>query len=174
MAAGSPRASGGTGLGATFTVELPTVAAEPVPARLDERSRAPAIIPQRPLTILLVEDNADTLNYLSRMLALRGHDIHTADSLGSAFRVAAEVDFDVLVSDIELPDGSGLELMWTLRSDRAVPGIALSGFGSSEDIELSRSAGFAEHLTKPVNFRRLEEAIQQVAADSRAVGLVER
>ena len=79
------------------------------------------------------------------MLALRGHDIHTADSLCSAFRVASEVDFDVLVSDIELPDGSGLELMWTLRAAGTVPGIALSGFGSSEDIELSRSAGFAEH-----------------------------
>ena len=105
------------------------------------------------------------------MLTLRGHDVHTADSLASAIRVAAEVDFDLLISDIELPDGTGLELMWTLRPSRAVPGIALSGFGSSDDIELSRSAGFAEHLTKPVDFRRLEEAIQQVAADSRAVGL---
>jgi CheY-like chemotaxis protein len=108
------------------------------------------------------------------MLALRGHDIRTADSLSAALRAAAGGDFDVLVSDIELPDGSGLELMWTLRSSRLVPGIALSGFGSSEDIELSRSAGFAEHLIKPVDFRRLEDAIQQVAASGRVVDLVER
>ena len=52
----------------------------------------------------------------------------------------------------------------TLGSTRVVPGIALSGFGSSDDIEMSRSAGFAVHLTKPVDFRRLEEAIQQLAA----------
>jgi two-component system CheB/CheR fusion protein len=49
-----------------------------------------------------------------------------------------------------------------------VPGIALSGFGSSEDIELSRSAGFAEHLIKPVDFRILEAAIGQVAADAQS------
>ena len=110
--------SGGTGLGATFTVEMPAVAPVPVSARVDDALGARRSSPQRPLTILLVEDNADTLNYLSRMLALRGHDIHTADSLVSAFRVASEVNFDVLVSDIELPDGSGLELMWTLRSGR--------------------------------------------------------
>jgi DNA-binding response OmpR family regulator len=106
------------------------------------------------------------------MLALRGHDIRTADSLRTALRAAAEGDFDVLVSDIELPDGSGLELMGTLRSSRSVPGIALSGFGSAEDVELSRSAGFAEHLTKPVDFRLLEETIRQVAADAWAVGSV--
>jgi len=165
-------ASGGKGLGATFTVEMPTVGAAPIPARPDG-SLIPAVsIPDRYLTILLVEDNADTLNYLSQMLTLRGHDVRTAASLASAIRVASDVAFDVLISDIELPDGSGLELMGVLRASRAVPGIALSGFGSSEDIELSRSAGFAEHLTKPVIFHRLEEAIQQVAASSRAERLV--
>ncbi len=165
-------ASGGKGLGATFTVALPTTDAVPVPPPRAEPPIPDGLIPRRPLTILLVEDNADTLNYLSKMLALRGHDVHTADCLRAAIRVAAELDFDVLVSDIELSDGSGLELMWTLRSTRAVSGIALSGFGSSEDIELSRSAGFAEHLTKPVDFRMLEEAIRQAAADARAVGSV--
>jgi PAS domain S-box-containing protein len=166
--------SGGNGLGATFTVALPSARAMPVPAPLDEPRGPGAEIPHRPLTILLVEDNADTLNYLAKMLAWRGHDIRTADSLSAALRAAAKGDFDVLVSDIELPDGSGLELMRTLRAVRPVPGIALSGFGSSEDIELSRSAGFAEHLIKPVDFRRLEDAIQQVAAGGRAVDLLEK
>jgi PAS domain S-box-containing protein len=167
-------ASAGTGLGATFTVELPAVGVVPVPAPPDRPRIPAAAIPDRALTILLVEDNADTLNYLSQMLTLRGHAVHTAASLASAIRVASEVAFDVLISDIELPDGSGLELMVTLRTSRAVPGIALSGFGSSEDLELSRSAGFAEHLTKPVVFRRLEEAIRQVATGSRAEGWVPR
>ena len=143
------------------TVALPTIAALPdVPQTQSEA------VPGPPLTILLVEDNADTLNYLSKILTLRGYHVHTASSLDSALRVASEVDFDVLVSDIELPDGSGLELMWTLRSSRAVAGIALSGFGSSEDIQLSLTAGFAEHLIKPVDFRSLEEAIRKVAPGS--------
>jgi PAS domain S-box-containing protein len=164
-------ASGGKGLGATFTVALPTTDALPVrPPLVEPRMPGVPSEPRRALSILLVEDNADTLNYLSKMLAQRGHEIHTADTFRSATRLAAALDFDVLVSDIELPDGSGLELMGALRSTRPVPGIALSGFGSSEDIALSRSAGFAEHLTKPVDFRRLEEAIRQVAADAQAVG----
>ncbi len=157
-------ASAGEGQGATFTVALPTTDAALSPAPLIVRPAAVVHVPRRPLTILLVEDNADTLNYLSKMLTRRGHEIHTADSLRSAIRVAAGLDFDLLVSDIELPDGTGLELMGRLRSNRAVSGIALSGFGSSEDIELSRSAGFAEHLTKPIDFRALEAAIGQVAA----------
>jgi nitrogen-specific signal transduction histidine kinase/ActR/RegA family two-component response regulator len=166
-------ASSGKGLGATFTIEMPTAGSMPAPAPPAGPLIPTVAIPDRALTILLIEDNADTLNYLSQMLTLRGHAVHTAASLASAIRLASEVAFDVLVSDIELPDGSGLELMGTLRSSRAVPGIALSGFGSSEDLELSRSAGFAEHLTKPVVFRRLEEAIQQVTASSRAEGIVQ-
>jgi PAS domain S-box-containing protein len=165
-------ASAGRGLGATFTVELPPPGAVPVPAPPEGPVIPARAIPERPLTILLVEDNADTMNSLSRMLTERGHAVHTAASLASALRVASEVAFDVLVSDIELPDGNGLELIRTLRNRRAVPGIALSGFGSSEDMELSRSAGFAEHLIKPIVFRRLEEAIQHVAASRRAEGSV--
>jgi DNA-binding response OmpR family regulator len=125
------------------------------------------------LTLLLVEDNADTRTSLAQMLTRRGYLVHTAASLASALRAASEVAYDVLISDIELPDGSGLELIRTLRTSREVSGIALSGFGSSEDIELSRSAGFAEHLTKPVVFRTLEEAILQVASSRRAEGCVD-
>ena len=81
------------------------------------------------------------------------------------FRSHRHAELDVIVSDIELPDGSGLELVGSLRqTGRPIPAIALSGFGSSADVELSHSAGFAIHLTKPVDFRQLEEAIRQVAA----------
>ena len=91
--------------------------------------------------------------------------------MASALRLASEADFDLLISDIELPDGSGLELMRTIRSSRPVPGIALSGFGSLDDIEQSQAAGFALHLTKPVDFLRLEQAIQQWAATAPAGSL---
>jgi CheY-like chemotaxis protein len=127
---------------------------------------------RRCLKILMVEDNKDTLNYFSQMLVQRGHVVRTATNLATALRVASETDFELLISDIELPDGSGLELMWKFRSKGTVKGIALSGFGSSDDVEQSRCAGFSEHLTKPVEFRLLEEAIQRVAASSQLEGLV--
>ena len=156
-------ASGGHGQGATLTLEMRT-AAPPAARPLAFASGPAAMALHRPLKILLVEDNMDTRNYLATTLASRGHDVRTAGSLASALREASEHDFELLISDIDLPDGSGLELMWKLRDRGPVMGIALSGFGSSDDINQSLSAGFAEHLTKPVEFRRLEEAIQQVAA----------
>ena len=116
--------------------------------------------------MLLVDDNHDTLKYLSRLLSLRGYHVHTAADMASALQVASQAELDVMVSDIELPDGSGLELLADLRTSRAIPAIALSGFGAPADIEQSRSAGFALHLTKPVDFRQLEQAIQQLAADA--------
>ena len=106
------------------------------PHRPAPRARTPSQPPpphiashSRPLRILLVEDNKDTLGYLAAMLTKRGHDIRTAGNLASALRVARDVEVEFLISDIELPDGSGLELMRRLRSQSALPGIALSGFG---------------------------------------------
>lgn len=161
----------GHGRGAALTLELPVLGA-PIsrpslpPPTPDKR------MSHRSLKILMVEDNKDTLNYFSQMLMQRGHVVRTASNLAMALRVASETDFEVLISDIELPDGSGLELMWKLRSKDALKGIALSGFGWSDDVEQSHCAGFSEHLTKPVEFRHLEEAIQRVMASSRVEGLV--
>jgi len=73
-----------------------------------------------------------------------------------------EADFDLLISDIGLPDRSGYELMSELRKSKSIPGIALSGFGMETDVNKARDAGFAEHLTKPINFDRLEEAIRRL------------
>ena len=118
-----------------------------------------------------MEDNHDTLSYLSRLLSLRGYHVRTAADMASAIQIAAEADFDLIVSDIELPDGSGLELMWTLRASRNIPAIALSGFGSPADVEQSHSAGFAIHLTKPVDFRTLERAIEQLVRNSKSLAV---
>ena len=121
---------------------------------------------------MLVDDNADTLNFLSTMLRRRGYDVATASDMASALQLASETEHDLIISDIELPDGNGRELMETIRALRPTPGIALSGFGSADDIEQSLSAGFSVHLTKPVDFRRLELVIEQVAARSVARNLV--
>jgi DNA-binding response OmpR family regulator len=72
-----------------------------------------------------------------------------------------------MISDIALPDGSGLELMRTLHESRGVEGIAISGFGTETDVIEARRAGFREHLTKPADMRRLLGAIERVAAAQR-------
>lgn len=76
----------------------------------------------------------------------------------------AEEPFDVLVSDLQLPDGSGLELMHEL-SERGVRGIAMSGFGSEKDIQRSREAGFHLHMVKPVDIHRVVQAIESLAKE---------
>jgi signal transduction histidine kinase/ActR/RegA family two-component response regulator len=164
-------ASEGQGKGAILTLELPCVLAPdriaPVP------SPAPSLVTRhRRLKILLVEDNRDTLNYLSAMLTQRGHVVHTSTDLATALRMGSQTSFELLISDIDLPDGSGLELMWRLRLQSDLKGIALSGFGTPDDIDQSRLAGYSEHLTKPVEFWRLEEAIERVAAGGRVDGQV--
>jgi signal transduction histidine kinase/ActR/RegA family two-component response regulator len=168
--------SPGEGLGATFTIAMRTA---PPPASLSADD-APAATPishddalTRPIRILLVDDNHDTLKYLSKLLSLRGYHVHTAADMASALQVGSQAELDVIVSDIELPDGSGLELVGSLRNtSRPIPAIALSGFGSATDVELSHSAGFAIHLTKPVDFRQLEKAIRQVVASAGVATLV--
>ncbi len=113
-------ASRGPGLGATFTIEIPT-ASLAVPDRALAPTEASAASPgtsPRRLKILLVDDNADTLVFLSTMLARRGHDVATASDMAEALRLATEADRDLLISDIELPDGSGLELMESIRSHK--------------------------------------------------------
>jgi signal transduction histidine kinase/ActR/RegA family two-component response regulator len=159
--------SAGRGHGATFSITIPTAA----PPALLATDDAPAAssgshddILDRSLKILLVDDNHDTLKFLSRLLTLRGHHVLTAANMASALELASSAEIDVIVSDIELPDGSGLELLWALRAQRAIPAIALSGFGAPADIEQSRSAGFAFHLTKPVDFQQLAESIRLCAA----------
>jgi PAS domain S-box-containing protein len=170
-------ASPGAGRGATFTLEMPTV---PAPAPAPARDAIPSALtpatapnggtapPRRRVRILLVEDNQDTLNYLTALLKRRGHKITAASDMATALALASATDLDLLISDIELPDGTGHELMRSIRTSRSVPGIALSGFGTVDDVERSREAGFALHLTKPVDFRRLEQAIQDWAATDAA------
>jgi PAS domain S-box-containing protein len=149
--------SPGRGKGATFRLDLTSVPA-PTPGRPVPLPPSPPD-PSEPLRLLLVEDNQDTLRYLALILGQRGHEVHTAASLEAARSALSKGEFDLLISDIELPDGTGLELM---RQAGNIPGIAMSGFGSEDDLRLSESAGFATHLTKPIDVRKLEEVIQDV------------
>jgi len=114
--------------------------------------------------ILVVDDHDDTLRSMKLLLTRLGYEVLAADNMTDALRIAEEQDFDILLSDIGLPDGSGHELLKRIRAMRHVPALALSGFGMDEDIERSRDAGFFDHLTKPVSIDRLQAAISELEA----------
>ena len=116
-----------------------------------------------PLRILLVEDHGVTAKIVRLMLEFEGHEVDTAGDMVTALKLAAEHHFDLLISDLGLPDGSGHDLMRELRSrEHKFPGIAISGYGQAEDIRRSREAGFADHLTKPIPRERLVESIASI------------
>jgi signal transduction histidine kinase/ActR/RegA family two-component response regulator len=175
---GTLRASSpGRDLGATFTIELNTVPAPlnpPSPPLLPAAHQpGPAVPPPAfaaangrgdGLDILLVEDNKDTLQYLTLLLRQAGHRVRPASTIAGAIEAAAG-SIDLVLSDIELPDGNGLDLIRVLHANRPhLPAIAISGFGSDDDARLSFDAGFSDHLTKPVDFRNLTAAIRRVVA----------
>jgi DNA-binding response OmpR family regulator len=108
-----------------------------------------------------VEDHEDTNRSLTMLLRQRGYKVDPAYNLRSALDLAANSEFDVLISDIGLPDGSGIDLMSTLHAQRPLFGIALTGFGMEEDIRRSYDVGFAHHLVKPVDLNKLDTLIQQ-------------
>ena len=159
--------SAGKDQGATFTLYLATVAApaqrEPVSATAGTTSMSSSSpSPRLMLKILLVEDDGPTLKVMTRLLGKAPYLVKTANTFASALEAASAEDFDLIISDIGLPDGSGLELMRQIRDRYAARGIALSGYGMEEDIRKSREAGFLAHLTKPVDFQKLQVAIAQV------------
>jgi signal transduction histidine kinase len=154
--------SPGKDQGSTFIVDLKTVAA-PIAAPNGASSGAGDAETisgiSRKHRLLVVDDHADTCKGMKMMLERRGYDITVAHSAGQAVEKTRETEFDLLISDIGLPDKSGYELMSELRKTKPLPGIALSGFGAEADVNKARESGFSEHLTKPINFDRLEEAI---------------
>jgi CheY-like chemotaxis protein len=109
--------------------------------------------------LLLVEDNDVTRGALQRLLVARNFDVCAASSIADAWAFVANSKFDVLVSDIGLPDGDGFILMRELKDRYGMPGIALTGFALEDDFKLSKEAGFSIHLTKPVQASVLEEAL---------------
>lgn len=153
--------SPGRDQGATFTARFPLSEREVGEAK-NGKVTAPA--ERKSLRILLVEDHEDTNRSLTQLLRRRGYQVKAAHNIARAVEVAAENEFDVLVSDIGLPDGTGVDLMQRLRETRPVFGIALTGFGMEEDIRRSHDGGFEHHLIKPVDLNRLDSLIQEHSA----------
>jgi HAMP domain-containing protein/signal transduction histidine kinase len=151
--------SDGRNKGSKFVLVFPT--SEKVEAQI-----APALSPRfaerQPMRILLVEDHEDTNRALTSLLRRRGYHVRSALTFQSALELSAKEKFDVLISDLGLPDGSGIDLIQKLHSKPPL-GIALTGFGMEQDIRKSREVGFQHHLIKPIDLNKLDSLIQEGA-----------
>ncbi len=162
--------SEGKDKGATFRVRLPLVSDEATKARSDEGRDATGSSPASldrsaaaSLRILLVEDHGDTARTMRLLLRGEGHEVEMAGDVATALELAGREKFDLLLSDLGLPDGTGIDLMRQLRSrGQTLPGIAISGFGQEQDVQRSREAGFAAHIIKPVDIDQLLRIIAAV------------
>ncbi|MEM7807792.1 MAG: ATP-binding protein, partial [Planctomycetota bacterium] len=151
--------SEGLGRGATFTLRLPAKSL---------RQRGPSFNAPDAKSdlsvgrILLVEDHDDTSKLMSRFLQLQFEaTVVRAGSVGEGRRLFDEQSFDLIISDIGLPDGNGTDLLSSLPHNHP-PAIALSGYGTETDVRRSREAGFSEHLVKPVDLEQLESTVRKL------------
>jgi DNA-binding NtrC family response regulator len=114
--------------------------------------------------VLILDDHADTLRYLSRLLELQGFTVHQASTCAAAREVLSRESCDVLVSDVSLPDCSGFELMRELRaSGSVIRAVAVSGHTGPEQVRAAKEAGFLRHVAKPVRFEELLRVIRDIA-----------
>lgn len=118
---------------------------------------------QKPLRLIVVEDHANTAEGLKKFLKAVGYEVFVATDMTSALWLATSVQFDLLLSDLGLPDGNGWELLKQLNGERHIRAIAFSAHNSPEDLQRSAEAGFVEHLPKPLSPDKLCAAIQRVA-----------
>jgi CheY-like chemotaxis protein/two-component sensor histidine kinase len=129
-------------------------------------STTPSTAERRSRRILLVEDHEDTNRSLTSLLRRRGYHVQPAVSVRSALDLAAQEEFDVLISDIGLPDGTGIDLIKKLHSDRPLFSIALTGYGMEDDVQKSYDGGFEYHLVKPIDLNKLDMLLQQGSVGS--------
>ena len=153
--------SPGAHCGATFTIVLPTAMPRPeaaAPARQAGPQQAGV------LSVLLIEDHEDTAEVMSQLIRGLGHEVAVAGSVADALAYTGRTRFDLVLSDVGLPDGTGVDFIHAFRKASDAPAIALTGFGTDDDVRRCLDAGFTAHLTKPVNFEQLERLIEQTNA----------
>jgi two-component system CheB/CheR fusion protein len=166
--------SDGPGKGSTFIVELPLtdsaapVAREPAAGKAAGGNGRRAENGHRP-RLLLVEDHVSTRNTLASLLSRRSFEVVAASTAAEAREKIRLGRFQLVISDLGLPDGDGYSLFAELRAKHpGLIGIALSGYGTEEDLSRSRDAGFLHHITKPVSITGLDEVIDDVLAGTAA------
>ena len=153
--------SRGRSYGATFKVTLDAVPNRAEKNRVGSQGRQKTA---KSLRILLVEDHSDTRRTLSRLLTHFGHQISVADNTESALKIMGSQEFDVVLSDIGLPDGSGYDVISEAKRKQPVKAVAITGFGTDEDIRRGKDAGFDFHLVKPIDFHELRSVLDEVGA----------
>jgi CheY-like chemotaxis protein len=112
---------------------------------------------------LLVEDHNDTARVLARLLKHFGYEIAIAGTVEEALNAFRAQKFDAILSDIGLPDGTGYDVMSEAKRTGEIKGVALTGYGMSEDVRRSKEAGFDFHLTKPVDVAELRTVLRKIA-----------
>ena len=116
-------------------------------------------------SILLVDDHQDTVRMLERLLRMSGYEVRCARTANEALHVAARGDCDLVISDVGLPDRSGLELVSELKRLYAMRAVALSGYAADSDAKAALAAGFDAHLKKPVQFEELLAAVRTLLSE---------
>ncbi|WP_369334891.1 hybrid sensor histidine kinase/response regulator [Tahibacter harae] len=150
--------SPGKDKGATFTVWLPleaTVAAAPA-----HQAPPSGFAGKR---VLAVDDDAESVTALATILTMEGATVKTAFSAAQALQLLESEPFDLLLSDIGMPDMSGTELISRVRQLKLparLHAIAMTGYGGNADIRRALAAGFDAHLTKPVSLEGLFAAVE--------------
>jgi CheY-like chemotaxis protein len=119
---------------------------------------------RKELRVIVVEDHADTAEGLRKFLTSIGYHVYIAPDVASARALAKAVEYDILLSDLRLPDGTGWELMQELSANRHVPAIAMSGYNSEEDVQRSMQVGFLYHIAKPLAPETLSKALDHAAS----------
>jgi DNA-binding response OmpR family regulator len=130
--------------------------------RAEERRYGAMTASKTTLRVLVVEDDPPTLRALQMYLESYGHAVASALDMANAVKLAHEVEFDVLLTDLNLPDGTGWEVVEKVATIKPVRAIAFSGFGQDSDFARSREVGILEHLLKPVGSEELLAAIERV------------
>lgn len=117
------------------------------------------------LRILLVEDHVETLQTFARLLRHLGHEISVADCAQRALQLVESKEFDLVLADIALPDGSGYDVVAQAKRKQSIKAAAFTGSGTDDDIRRSKEAGCDFHLTKPVDFFELRTVLNQIGGE---------
>jgi two-component system CheB/CheR fusion protein len=160
-------ASEGVDKGSRFTIRLPLTNEVHIPLLSSLGAAAPLKLAALARTdFLIVDDSEDTIAMLDQLLKISGANVTSATNGADALRIASEREFDVIQSDISMPEMDGFEFLHRLRQINGrqdVPVVAITGFGRSGDVERARAAGFYSHLTKPLNLDALTEVLEGIA-----------
>jgi two-component system CheB/CheR fusion protein len=161
-------ASEGVGRGARFSVWLPAHTISVSGAAANQNGSDDALLRKY---ILVVDDSRETTEMLSRLLQMEGAFVKTARSGLEALELARCGTFDLVISDISMPEMDGYQLLQKLRAlppMNKVPALALTGYGRTTDVDRARREGFAEHFTKPLDINKLLQTVKRLTEPSQS------